>query len=206
MNKESEKFYRQANYLINAHKIAQLPADEGYEVAFAGRSNAGKSSSINTLTQQKSLARTSKTPGRTQQIVMFELDEERRIADLPGYGFAKTHRSLRDHWQKVLPEYIESRKSLKGVILLIDIRHPLKEFDESMLSWCDHINRPVHVLLTKADKLGRNEANKSLFKVKAQLKSEHQSVQLFSSTAKTGLDELYAQLDTWYGRESPTEE
>lgn len=197
---EAEKFYRRAVYLKSAHQRDQLPEDRGYEVAFAGRSNAGKSSAINTLCQQKSLARTSKTPGRTQQIVLFELDEARRLADLPGYGFAKTDRKLRDHWQKVLPEYIEKRESLRGVILLMDIRHPLKEFDQHMLAWCEAINRPVHVLLTKADKLSRNEANKALFTVRNHLNDYNQSISLFSSLKKTGLDVLHEVLDEWFER------
>ncbi|MFK8068002.1 MAG: ribosome biogenesis GTP-binding protein YihA/YsxC [Gammaproteobacteria bacterium] len=194
-----EKFYRQAHYVDSAHTLKQLPADRGIEVAFAGRSNAGKSSSINTLTKQKSLARTSKTPGRTQQIVLFDLDENCRIADLPGYGFAKTGKKLREHWQQVLPNYLKSRKSLRGVVLLMDIRHPMKEFDQSMLDWCDHINLPVHILLTKADKLSNNEAKKVLFQVQSML-SEIHSLQLFSATKLTGLDELYALLDEWFDR------
>lgn len=200
MNSEAEKFYRQATYILSAHSLKQLPADAGFEVAFAGRSNAGKSSAINTLTQQKSLARTSKTPGRTQQIVLFELDDQRRLADLPGYGFAKTNRNLKDHWQQVLPSYIETRQSLRGLILLMDIRHPLKEFDQSMLNWCNHIGMPVHILLTKADKLSRNEAKNNLFKVQAALYTDAQSVQLFSATARTGMQELYTCLDHWLGR------
>ncbi len=194
-----EKFYRQARYLLSAHNLKQLPDDRGIEVAFAGRSNAGKSSAINTLTQQKGLARTSKTPGRTQQIVLFGLNEERRIADLPGYGFAKTGRRMREHWQHLLPAYLESRESLRGVILMMDIRHPMKDFDQSMLEWCDHIDMPVHILLTKADKLSRNEAKRTLFKVQGLL-SEIHSLQLFSATNRTGLDELYDLLDEWFDR------
>lgn len=200
MTSEAEKFYRQASYVTSAHSLKQLPEDRGYEVAFAGRSNAGKSSAINTLAQQKSLARTSKTPGRTQQIVLFELDDQRRLADLPGYGFAKTNRNLKDHWQQTLPTYIETRQSLCGVILLMDIRHPLKEFDQSMLEWCDHIGTPVHILLTKADKLSRNEAKQALFKVQAVLNTDTQSVQLFSANNRTGIQELYQQLDHWLQR------
>lgn len=196
-----EQFYRQAHYTESAHKLSQLPQDLGYEVAFAGRSNAGKSSTINTLTDQKSLARTSKTPGRTQQIVMFELDQEHRLADLPGYGFAKTPQKLRDHWKQVLPAYIESRRSLRGVILLMDIRHPMKEFDQAMLDWCTDIQVPVHVLLTKADKLSRNEAKKTLFKVQTRLDIDGpQSLQLFSATKRIGLADLYTTLDLWFER------
>src|SRR6056300_2102241 len=126
MTSETIKFnpYRSASYVISAHKLAQLPPDTGYEVAFAGRSNAGKSSAINTLTDQKSLARTSKTPGRTQQIVIFRLDEDRRIADLPGYGYAKVPVKLKDHWRKVMARYFQTRECLRGVVLVMDIRHP----------------------------------------------------------------------------------
>lgn len=197
MNNSSEKFYRQAVYSASAHTLQQLTSDQGIEVAFAGHSNAGKSSAINTLTQQKNLARTSKTPGRTQQIVMFNLDEQCRIIDLPGYGFAKTGKKLRDHWQQVLPAYLESRQSLRGVVLLMDIRHPMKEFDQSMLILCDHIELPVHILLTKADKLSRNEGKKTLFKVQSMI-SEIHSLQLFSATKHIGRDELYILLDEWF--------
>lgn len=156
--------YRTASYVISAHHLKQLPADSGYEVAFAGRSNAGKSSAINTLTEQKSLARTSKTPGRTQQIVIFDLDEERRIADLPGYGYAKVPQKLKAHWQQVMQRYFEQRKCLRGVVLVMDIRHPMKPFDEQMLAWCSASGVPCHVLLTKADKLKRGQAATTLLK------------------------------------------
>lgn len=202
-NKTSGKFYRQATYAESAHTLKQLTADIGIEVAFAGRSNAGKSSAINTLTDQKSLARTSKTPGRTQQIVMFNLDEKSRIADLPGYGFAKTGKKLREHWQQMLPAYLKSRESLRGVVLLMDIRNPMKEFDQSMLDWCDHIELPVHILLTKADKISRNEGKKTLFKVQSMISEVH-SLQLFSATKRIGLDELYVLLDEWYERDGET--
>ena len=128
--------YRSASYVISAHKLQQLPPDVGFEVAFAGRSNAGKSSSINTLTDQKSLARTSKTPGRTQQIVIFDIDADRRIADLPGYGYAKVPAKLKAHWRQVMQQYFEQRECLRGVVLVMDIRHPMREFDEQMIAWC----------------------------------------------------------------------
>ena len=130
------KPYHSAHYVISAHRLDQLPPDEGFEVAFAGRSNAGKSSAINALTGQKSLARTSKTPGRTQQIVIFEIDAERRIADLPGYGFARVPEKLKAHWRAVMQRYFEERACLRGVILVMDARHPMKPFDEQMLAWC----------------------------------------------------------------------
>jgi GTP-binding protein len=128
--------YRVAAYVISAHNLKQLPQDSGWEVAFAGRSNAGKSSAINTLTEQKSLARTSKTPGRTQQIVIFDIDEERRIADLPGYGYAKVPEKLRAHWRHVMQQYFNRRGSLRGVVLVMDIRHTMRPFDVQMLAWC----------------------------------------------------------------------
>ena len=189
--------YRSARYVISAHQLKQLPADSGYEVAFAGRSNACKSSAINTLTEQKSLARTSKTPGRTQQIVIFDLDEERRIADLPGYGYAKVPEKLRAHWQKVLQRYFEERECLRGVVLVMDIRHPMKPFDQQMLAWCSAIGLPCHVLLTKADKLKRGPAQAALHKVRRAL-PEGASAQVFSASNREGMDVLIRQLNEWY--------
>ena len=130
----------------------QAPPDAGYEVAFAGRSNAGKSSALNALTQRKSLARTSKTPGRTQHLVFFELDGERRLVDLPGYGYAKVPEKVRRHWGLAMETYLSGRESLRGLVLMMDVRHPLTDFDKQMLQWCQHAGMPVHILLTKADK------------------------------------------------------
>lgn len=189
--------YRQATYLINAHKYSQLPADAGMEVAFAGRSNAGKSSTINTLTEQKALARTSKTPGRTQQIVIFTIDEERRIADLPGYGYAKVPLKLRDHWRKLMDHYFETRRSLRGVVLVMDVRHPMRPFDEQMLEWCHAADVPCHVVVTKADKLGRGAAKSTLLGVQKQL-LEGASAQLFSAKNGQGKGELITCLNSWY--------
>jgi GTP-binding protein len=177
--------YRSAHYVISAHTLKQLPADSGLEVAFAGRSNAGKSSAINTLTDQKSLARTSKTPGRTQQIVIFDIAEERRIADLPGYGYAKVPENLRAHWRQVMQQYF------------MDIRHPLRPFDEQMLQWCDHSGVKCHALLTKSDKLKRGPAQATLLKVRKQLPAGA-SAQVFSSKSRAGLEELIARLNEWY--------
>lgn len=157
--------FRIASYVLSAHELKQLPRDAGIEVAIAGRSNAGKSSAINTFTDQKALARTSKTPGRTQQIVIFELDENRRIADLPGYGYAKVPLKLKAHWRKIMQRYFETRSCLKGVVLVMDIRHPMREFDQQMLSWCHAEEVPCHILLTKADKLKRGPAQSTLLKV-----------------------------------------
>ena len=193
--------FRIATYVLNAHELKQLPADQGIEVAIAGRSNAGKSSAINTLTDQKSLARTSKTPGRTQQIVIFELDENRRIADLPGYGYAKVPLKLKEHWRKVMARYFQTRKSLRGVVLVMDIRHPMREFDEQMLNWCAAAGTPCHILLTKADKLKRGPAQSTLLKLRRDLPAIA-SAQVFSSSSKDGLGELVDKLSVWYEYQS----
>jgi GTP-binding protein len=189
--------YRSARYVISAHKLQQLPPDEGFEVAFAGRSNAGKSSAINTLTDQKSLARTSKTPGRTQQIVIFDIDTDRRVADLPGYGYAKVPAKLKAHWQKVMQKYFEQRQCLKGVVLVMDIRHPMREFDEQMLHWCSASGLPCHLLLTKSDKLKRGPAQAALLKVRKMLPPAA-TAQVFSSKSRAGLTELISRLNEWY--------
>jgi GTP-binding protein len=189
--------FRIARYVISAHQLKQLPEDQGIEVAIAGRSNAGKSSAINTFTDQKSLARTSKTPGRTQQIVVFELDENRRIADLPGYGYAKVPAKLKAHWRTVMARYFQTRRCLRGVVLVMDIRHPMREFDQQMLAWCESADIPCHILLTKADKLKRGPAQSTLLKVRRDL-PDIASIQVFSSLKKTGLDELVDKLSDWY--------
>jgi GTP-binding protein len=189
--------YRSARYVISAHKLAQLPPDTGYEVAFAGRSNAGKSSAINALTDQKSLARTSKTPGRTQQIVIFDIDENRRIADLPGYGYAKVPAKLKAHWRQVMQQYFERRECLRGVVLVMDIRHPMREFDEQMLHWCSLSGLPCHLLLTKGDKLKRGPAQATLLKIRKTL-PPLATAQVFSSKNKAGLTELINRLNEWY--------
>ena len=189
--------FRNARYVLSAHELHQLPPDTGIEVAIAGRSNAGKSSAINALTDQKSLARTSKTPGRTQQIIIFDLDGDRRITDLPGYGYAKVSRSLKEHWQAVMQDYFEQRQCLKGVVLVMDIRHPLKPFDAQMLAWCDKNDVPCHVLLTKADKLKRGPAQSTLLKVRKQLPASG-SIQVFSAKNRQGLDGLVEQLSSWF--------
>ena len=203
--KEAANYYRQAEFLTSAAKLDQCPDDTGFEVAFAGRSNAGKSSAINTLCDQKALARTSKTPGRTQLINLFALDEERRLVDLPGYGYAKVALSIKREWQGTLARYLEQRQCLRGLILMMDVRHPLKDYDVQMLDWAVHIDLPVHVLLTKADKLKKGPAANSFQKVRAELAKmgPNLSVQLFSSLKKTGLPEAYAKLDHWFGLDSP---
>ena len=191
------KPYLSARYVISAHRLDQLPPDAGFEVAFAGRSNAGKSSAINALTGQKALARTSKTPGRTQQIVIFEIDADRRIADLPGYGFARVPEKLKAHWRAVMQRYFEERECLRGVILVMDVRHPMKPFDEQMLAWCSASGVPCHVLLTKADKLKRGPAQAALHAVRREL-PPGATVQVFSARTGDGLDRLVACLGEWY--------
>ncbi|MRX28054.1 ribosome biogenesis GTP-binding protein YihA/YsxC [Kangiella sp. HZ709] len=192
--------YQQAKYLLGAAKLHQLPEDIGIEVAFAGRSNAGKSSALNTLTQQKSLARTSKTPGRTQLINVFTLDEGRRLIDLPGYGYAKVPQAMKEQWQAELGKYLRTRKCLHGLVLLMDIRHFLKDTDVQMLEWASSVALPVHCLLSKADKLKSGAKSKALMQCKKQLKTIHPkaSVQTFSSLKRDGLDQLFAKLDNWY--------
>lgn len=196
--------YQTAKYLLGAAKLAQLPPDEGIEVAFAGRSNAGKSSALNTLTQQKSLARTSKTPGRTQLINVFTLDEQRRLIDLPGYGYAKVPEAMKLQWQEELSRYLQQRQCLRGLVLLMDIRHFLKDSDQDMLLWAAEVGLPVHCLLSKADKLKQGAKSKAVLQCKQAIKQLHPdaSVQAFSSLKRDGLDQLYKVLDKWY--DSPT--
>jgi GTP-binding protein len=194
--------YRGSRFGISAAKLSQLPADEGLEVAFAGRSNAGKSSAINKICCQKSLARTSKTPGRTQLINFFTLDEKRRLVDLPGYGYAKVSEDIKRRWQQTMEQYLATRESLQGLILLMDVRHPLKDVDQQLLAWSWSVGMPTHVLLTKADKLKRGAAQNTLLKVRKEI-SENDlegltSVQLFSSLKGTGLDEVYTVLNAWF--------
>lgn len=189
--------YRNASYLLSAHRLGQLPADEGYEVAFAGRSNSGKSSAINALTEHKGLARTSKTPGRTQQIVLFGIGPGRRIADLPGYGYAKVPEKLKAHWRATIERYFQTRRSLRGVILLMDARHPMRDFDRQMLAWCEAAGLPCHVLLTKADKLSRGAAQSTLLVLRKQLPGSA-SAQLFSASKRLGQGELITKLNDWY--------
>ena len=189
--------YRQAEYLISAHELAQFPADLGKEVAFAGRSNSGKSSVINVITDRKRLARTSKSPGRTRQINFFLLDKQLRLVDLPGYGFARVSNSLQEHWAKSLNAYFEQRTSLKGLILIIDIRRNLTDYDRQMLKWCQAATLPVHILLNKSDKLSRGAAKQALLQLKQQTEGSDFTVQLFSVLKKTGVDEVRTQLDSW---------
>ena len=184
---------RKAEFLMSAPKLNLCVEDTGYEIAFAGRSNAGKSSAINALTNQKQLARASKKPGRTQMINFFSMgNPDQRLVDLPGYGYAAVPESMKIVWQKELENYLIHRESLQGLVLLMDIRHPLQHFDVMMLEWAYSRQLFVHVLLTKSDKLNRGPASKALQEVKAQLKKMklNFSIQLFSSLNKQGLEEL----------------
>ena len=192
--------YQQAVFAFSANREAQFPAAARVEIAFAGRSNAGKSSALNTLTNQKTLARVSRTPGRTQLINYFALpDAGCFLVDLPGYGYAEVPEQVRAHWQALLGRYLLQREVLRGVVLLMDIRHPMKELDIRMLECCAERQLPAHVLLTKADKLSRSVAEKQLRALRSELLNWHApfSVQLFSSLKRLGLPELVAQLDTW---------
>lgn len=193
--------YTQATFLKSAARVDQLPPDTGFEVAFAGRSNAGKSTALNCLTMNKQLARTSKTPGRTQLINLFTLaDEDHRLVDLPGYGYAKVPLQVKQDWQKHLAHYLEVRESLRGLVLLMDIRHPLKELDETMIHWALERELPLHLLLTKSDKLSRNQVQQALAKVRKQydLMPDLVSVQTFSALKREGVEELIQVLNVWF--------
>lgn len=185
--------------MTSASKLSQCPPDEGVEVAFAGRSNAGKSSCINALTSQGKLARTSKTPGRTQLINFFGLSGQQRLVDLPGYGYARVPKEMKLAWEKNLETYLRQRESLCGLVLLMDIRHPLQEFDLNMVRWAMDAGLRVHAVLTKSDKLNRAPAQAVLQSVRKELTQfgDTVSVQLFSATDKTGVDTLKATLAGW---------
>lgn len=191
--------YHLARYLISAPSLEGCPPDEAREVAFVGRSNAGKSSAINVLTGQNKLARTSKTPGRTQLLNYFEIEPGRYIVDLPGFGYAQVPQELKQKWQRHLEQYLAKRLSLQGLVLLMDIRHPFTEFDQMLVQWAVDSELPLHVLLTKADKLRHGAAKNTLLAATKQLASlgPNMSVQLFSALNKEGADELRAKLDTW---------
>jgi len=193
-------YYRRARFLTSAARPGQAPTDAGREVAFAGRSNAGKSSAINALCDQKALARTSKTPGRTQLLNFFAIDEERRLVDLPGYGYARVSGALKREWQGAMGDYLAQRQALRGLVLVMDIRHPLKEYDRQILNWARHQGLAAHILLTKADKLSRGQASATLLQVRRTLVAEGYvgaSAQLFSALKREGVDEAHALLDAW---------
>ena len=196
--------YNQATFVTSAANLAACPPESLAEVAFAGRSNAGKSSAINAITNQTRLARISKTPGRTQLINFFGLAEGRFLVDLPGYGFAKVPLSVKNKWQEELEKYLRRRQVLCGLVLLSDIRHPLKEFDRMMIDWAVQSGLPLHLLLTKSDKLKRGAAKNTLLAVQKELKPfSNVTVQLFSSLKNDGVTEVRAKLDEWLGDEEP---
>lgn len=191
-----------AKYLLSAHTPHQLPSDDGSEVAFAGRSNAGKSSVLNTLTRQNALARVSKTPGRTQQLVYFTVTPQRYLVDLPGYGYAKVPKELQIHWQAFIDTYFHHRQSLRGLVVVMDIRHPLKEYDLQMLAYARQRGLPAQALLTKADKLGRGQQAQTLQKVRNELTkhfADHINLQTFSSKSRQGVEQLHTVIETWLG-------
>jgi GTP-binding protein len=193
--------FQQTRFLLGTPDSRKVPADSGVEVAFAGRSNAGKSSALNVITGQRSLARISKAPGRTREINFFEVREGIRLVDLPGYGYAKVSKSTKGQWQRNIARYLETRQSLCGVILLMDVRHPLKEFDRQVLSWCHAAELQTHVLLTKADKLKRGPAQAALLQTRKVLQNLHPdaSIQLFSAHTGSGSEALQQVLYDWLG-------
>lgn len=200
--------FQNATYVCSAHRLQDLPPPGEPEIAFAGRSNAGKSSAINALANRTRLAFVSKTPGRTQQINFFRLDRGGLLVDLPGYGYAKVPMAMRVHWEQTLSAYLQTRSSLCGLALVMDARHPLTERDEVMLRWFEPTGRPVHILLTKADKLPSGRAVATLKAVRARLAAEygsHYSAQLFSGLKQTGIEEAEAVLARWLQAGVPTD-
>lgn len=196
--------FKHVSYVASAHHLRDLPPPNGREIAFAGRSNAGKSSALNTMANHNRLAFVSKQPGRTQLINFFSLGEDSYLVDLPGYGYAKVPEAMRAHWQTTLSRYLMERASLIGLVLVMDSRHPLTPLDRQMLDWFATTGKPVHVLLTKADKLSRNEALQTLMKVRKEIQQiwgkqqpENYTAQIFSSLKKQGVDEAEKILANW---------
>ena len=177
--------YPEARFIKSANALDQFPADTGSEVAVAGRSNAGKSSAINVIVNRRQFARTSKTPGRTRLVNFFSLRDSRRLVDLPGYGFARVAESMRRHWGELLSGYFQSRQSLRGLLLIVDIRRKLTDYDRQMMAFAEDVDLPIHILLTKADKLKRGQAAKALLEVKKELGSRA-TVQQFSALKREG--------------------
>ena len=192
--------YHRAKFINSAPRLQDAPPDQGREIAFAGRSNAGKSSAINTLVQQNALARVSKTPGRTQLLNFFQIDEQRKLVDLPGYGYAKVPEAIKKDWGKMMETYLSQRQALYGIVLVMDIRHPLTDFDWQMIEWCQHGNLRIHIILTKADKLNFGAAKNTLLQVQRELSHLEipVSLQLFSALKRMGIDEIHQVLDQWF--------
>lgn len=193
-------FYQQASFLQSASTVDTLPPELGFEVAIAGRSNAGKSSTLNRLCQQKSLARTSKTPGRTQLINFFSLPDGKFLVDLPGYGYAKVPEKMKIEWQKFIEYYLSNRFPLCGLVIVMDIRRPMLEYDQNMLAWSSARDLPVHVVLNKSDKLKHGQAKTMLLKTQKQVKEINPTytVQMFSALKGIGLKDLEQKLDEWF--------
>lgn len=190
--------YNQAVFVLSAVSYAQLPPDEGAEIAFIGRSNAGKSSALNTITGKKGLARVSKMPGRTQAMNVFALDEQTRFIDLPGYGYARVPLATKQRWHQTINQYLQQRNCLRGLVLIMDIRHPLRDMDKQLLDWAAQCELSVHILLTKVDKLKNAQALKTLRQVEQAVQHYTQvTVQNFSSLTHSGLEEALLQLDNW---------
>ncbi|GMQ77183.1 MAG: ribosome biogenesis GTP-binding protein YihA/YsxC [Gammaproteobacteria bacterium] len=192
--------FHNLSFRLSATSLAQLPPDRGAEVAVVGRSNSGKSSVINMIAARKGLARTSKTPGRTRAINIFALDETRRLMDLPGFGYARVSHALKEQWQQTLNRYLQHRRCLRGLVLVMDIRRPLSAFDLELLGWCQGCAMPVHVLLAKSDKLSRGRAAAILHKVDSSLQrfGPRVSAQLFSTPARLGVEDARAVLGRWF--------
>ncbi|UDL05571.1 ribosome biogenesis GTP-binding protein YihA/YsxC [Marinobacter sp. CA1] len=193
--------FNSARFLISASRLDECPPDDGVEIAFAGRSNAGKSSAINCITGHGKLARTSKTPGRTRLINFFSLNREHcRLVDLPGYGYAKVSRNMKEDWQEHLGHYLNDRRCLRGLVLVMDIRHPLTEFDRMMVDWCEHNQVPLTILVTKADKLKFGQAKTTMLTIAKELKQQQfvENLVMFSATTKRGLDETRDILSQWF--------
>jgi GTP-binding protein len=192
-------FYQGAGFLTAAARLDQAPPDKGREVAFAGRSNSGKSSAINALCYQRQLARTGKAPGRTRQLIFFSLDDSRRLVDLPGYGYARVSEEVKLQWQGVMADYLRRRRSLSGIVVVMDVRNPLTAFDQQMLAWGRSSRVPLLLLLTKSDKLKRGAALAQLERVRRAVSDdgERVSVELFSSSSRQGIDTVHTYLDRW---------
>lgn len=194
-------YFQQAIFQQSASSRKTLPEESGLEVAFAGRSNAGKSSVINALCSQKALARTSKTPGRTQLINFFHLPDNNALVDLPGYGYAKVPEAMKLEWQKFIESYLLSRQTLRGLIVVMDIRHPLTSHDQTLLQWAYSRQLPVHILLNKADKLTRGAASNVMLQVRKEMSLiDNVTVQTFSATQKQGLEQCWQLLEGWLNR------
>ncbi|MDX1519378.1 MAG: ribosome biogenesis GTP-binding protein YihA/YsxC [Gammaproteobacteria bacterium] len=194
---KNSNHYSRASFILSAKNLDQLPDDSGVEVAFAGRSNTGKSSVINVITRQRQLARVSRTPGRTQLLNCFDLGQDRRLIDLPGYGYARVPEETRRYWGRVLEAYFRTRESLQGLVLIVDIRHGMKDTDRQMHDWCQANDLPLHVVLNKADKLSRGAGLNRLNRLRDGL-APGVSVQAFSSLKQSGREELMAKLDEWF--------